>query len=308
MEQHRHCVALPMQERQMLSRIGIALDNDRPIRVLQGGIVVAREVPDHVDHGRNDHESEGTRRPPAGSRKGTARRERATRRSRASSANARLSFGGLRKAYQSHLADLRLAYPATRTWADANGMWLAVESSLLDRLDLAATFLVGLPFIPGVGPRAWGFWKHRGEMRWIGPRHTNFPDGSVCAFAEEDSAWREGYSLAGLVDLYSVWAIRHLFLQEFYRWPGRQYAPGPFYRLIEFKPGELCSCQSGQPYFECCRRKDQALDLLSIKRDFNRWSGGRELPDRSPPAAVSEFVANERAQPPSLENTHPKLS
>ena len=290
----------------MLRRVGRALDNDEPIRVFRDGVVIAEEAiqPD-LQEGKRPNESERTRGSAAGSRKRPARRGRPPHRPRPSGPATRLSVGGLRRAYRSHVADLQLAYDRVKTWPDEIGMWLAVESSLLSDLDFAATFLIGIPYVPMAQPRSWGFWKYRKGIEWIGPRHTNFPDGSVCAFAPDDGVWVEGGSLTSLVDFYSVWAVRHLFLAEFGRWPGRQQAPGPFYRLIEFREGELCSCGSGERYYQCCRLRDQAIDLLTSKREFNAWSGGHELGDRHPPSSITDFMTGIVGQPPSLSSVHP---
>lgn len=290
----------------LLSRIGQALDHDRPIRVLRGGIVVAGEIPDTRER-NDDYETDRTPRSPARPRQGTARRQGPAGRSRPPGSQPRLRFRDLQRAYSAHLSDLRLAYPATRVWPDEKGMWLAIESSVLPGLEFAATFLVGLPFVPGAGPRGWGFWKGRRVTEWIGPRHTNFPDGSICAFGPDEGVWVEGGSLASLVDFYSVWAARHLYLAEFNRWPGRQHAPGPYYRLVEFRTGELCSCGNGQTYFECCRARDLGHDLLTIKREFNAWANGLEMTGRKPPTSILDFVRQTSAAPPSLMAAHPKL-
>jgi hypothetical protein len=137
---------------------------------------------------------------------------------------------------------------------DEQGMWLRIESAVLNGLDRTATFLVALPFDAETFPRAWGFWRIAGEYRWIGRRHTNFTDGSVCAFVPTSGAWRPGDSLVQLIDLYSVWALRHLHLEEVGHWPGGQFSPHPFYSLVEFAPNELCGCELHDPplpYGDC---------------------------------------------------------
>lgn len=60
-------------------------------------------------------------------------------------------------------------------------MWLLARSSIIPGLARETTFFVTLPYRSGVGPRAWGFWATAGPSRWIGPRHTNFEDDSICA-------------------------------------------------------------------------------------------------------------------------------
>jgi len=80
-------------------------------------------------------------------------------------------------------------------------------SSPLSTLTREATFLVALPYRSGPGPRAWGFWTAGTATSWIGPRHINFGDGSICAFSPDEGAWSEGGDLRTLIDLYNVWAL-----------------------------------------------------------------------------------------------------
>lgn len=171
-------------------------------------------------------------------------------------------------------------------------MWLLVESAILDGIDRSATFLVAIPFGSGLHPRAWGYWSSSDGPRRIGPRHTNFPDGSICAYVPESGAWKEGGRLDALLDLYSVWALRQLHLEEFSRWPGRQFSSHPFYSLAEFKPDELCGCDTYEPprrYGECCRPAHLSHNLLALKTDFERKMGVR-LGDRVPPQSVIDYV------------------
>jgi hypothetical protein len=169
-------------------------------------------------------------------------------------------------------------------------MWLLVRSSVLPGLNKEAAFLVAVPFAEGAFPRAWGFWQTAEGPQWIGRRHTNFPDGSVCAFVPESGVWRVGDSLASLLDFYSVWALRQLYLEEFKRWPGRQYSSHPFYRLIEFKDDELCDCDTGGRYGSCCKPNDLAQDLIALKAGFEAKMGCR-ITDRVPPLAVVAFMS-----------------
>jgi hypothetical protein len=171
-------------------------------------------------------------------------------------------------------------------------MWLQVESAVLDGLDRTATFLLAIPFDPGSFPRAWGFWKLPDGPKWIGPRHTNFTDGSICAFVPDSGTWRPGDPLDLLLDLYSVWALRHLYLEQFDRWPGAQYSPHPFYSLVEFKADELCSCDLYDPpqqYGLCCRPQHMRMNFGMMKADFERAMCCR-ITDRTPPARILTFV------------------
>lgn len=252
------------------------------------------------------NERQRPRRPTTGSRKRSSRREGAPRGSRTTGPLTRLGRGQLRKAYQESLVQLELAYACPKIFYDDDGMWLLANSSVLEGLDGKATFLVGLPFASGAAPRAWAFWKSSDGHRWIGPRHTNFMDGSICAFSTEDRVWTVGGSLVSLLDLYSVWVARQLHLTEFGRWPGRQYGPHPFYRLVEFRPGELCGCgASGRCYFDCCRPHDLRYDLAQLHASFRKEFGG-ELKDRAPPPAVGAFISG-TGPIPRLRDVHEGL-
>jgi hypothetical protein len=92
----------------------------------------------------------------------------------------------LRAAYEGQVTRLAEAYPTCQTFADDEGMWLLARSSIISGLAGEAAFLVALPYRSGLGPRAWGFWTAGAETAWIGPRHTNFRDGSICAFSPDE--------------------------------------------------------------------------------------------------------------------------
>jgi hypothetical protein len=146
--------------------------------------------------------------------------------------------------------------------------------------------------------RAWGFWCEGGAgVRWIGPRHTNYPDGSICAFDGEDRTWAFGDSLVTLADLYSVWAVRHLYLDHFGRWPGPQSSSHPYERLTEHRDDEHCSCgRSGRRYGECCQPADLQLNRCALAIDFLGWI---EFSERTPPQSVVR-LALEQSNPPPL--------
>jgi hypothetical protein len=140
--------------------------------------------------------------------------------------------------------------------------WLLARSLVLGGIGREAIFLIALPDEREAEPRGWAAWQTPKATRWIGPRHTNLFDGSVCAYANAmDNAWWPGDDLRTLLDIYSLWALWHLHLETFGRWAGRQYAlllpdgrPDPYYRLVEFNVDELCSCGiDGAKYGQCCR-------------------------------------------------------
>lgn len=134
-------------------------------------------------------------------------------------------------------------------------------------------------------PSAWGWWD---DGIWIGSRHTNFPDGSICAFEVRDLTWHPGKPLEELVDLWSLWVVRQMHLAEFGFWPGAQALHTPHERLTEHRPNELCGCGTGRLYHSCCRESDIAVPYLDRLLQFTKaYRGGR----RQPPAEVSAILA-----------------
>lgn len=292
--------------REILTEIGRQLDANVFPHVFDGGVVMpsASDVVSFALGEETDDEQQRPRGPAAGSRKGAARRKGTPCRSRQAGASARISGRMLRTAYEAQVGSLERVYPTSRVFPDDDGMWLQTQSSVLSGLDYGATFLIALPFAPGFGPRAWGFWNDPGGPLWIGPRHTNFFDGSICAFSPSDNVWTEGGNLTSLVDLYTVWALRHLHLKVTGRWPGRQYSLpppnevlNPYYRLAQCKDDELCGCGSlTARYAECCKPRDLRFDLGRLAQDFVRHMGGR-LGDRKPPLAIADFATGECTAP-----------
>ena len=178
-------------------------------------------------------------------------------------------------------------------------MWLLARSAVVHGLDREAVFVVALPYDPLAGVRAWGFWDRHclAFAQWIGPRHTNFPDGSICAFDMRDGTWRHGDSVVPLLDLYSVWAARQLHLDFFGRWPGSQVARWPYERLLETHADELCSCGSlDKTYAQCCRPKDQQRNFIADALRYIRDTAGGK---RQPPDAVIKFLRTQ-VSPPDL--------
>ena len=192
------------------------------------------------------------------------------------------------------------AYPNTRVWYQKEGLWLLTESSLLPGLWQKAVFLTGIPYVRTLAVRSWGFWVgglYKGPV-WIGPRHTNYPDGSVCAFEPADGTWHAGDSMVELLDLYTLWALRHLHLQDFGRWPGHQAVHYAHERIMELKEDEYCGCgKSNKLYGECCRVKDLAGDWVSEATTFNFEMGGI----RKPPDDIVRFICYQ-TEPPKIRN------
>lgn len=282
--------------------IGFGLDRQVFPRVAEGGLVLPSD--DATVHLHTLKEScyvQPERRSSTRSRQRTARRQREAGGSWPSGPAAQVVRSSSATAYQAHLTELAAAYPASRVWVEADGIWLVVHSRLLEGLDREAVFVVAIPFDTSKTTQGWGFWS-RGCLafaQWIGPRHTNFPTGSICAFDAQDNVWATGDSIVTLLDLYSVWAVRHLHLEHFGRWPGSQTARWAYERRIECREDELCGCGSlDKTYAECCLPDDLQRSLLVDALFFLQ-----EIPEpeRAPPVEILQFLRRQSAPPPIAE-------
>ncbi len=281
----------------MLEKIGKQLDADIFPRILNGGIVMPNEdaVP-ATFMGAEEYKDEAgqrTRRPETGSWTGPQRGQGQTRGHGTPSAATSVIDSNLRSQYEGELEAVREAYPRTKVWFQEKHMWLLTESALLPGIWQKAVFLTGIPFSKALTVRSWGFWFGipMNTPSWIGPRHTNRPDGSICAFEPTDKTWMLGKPIVGLLDLYTLWALRHLHLRTFGKWPGQQVMHDPCERLFEQKPEELCGCGSHSLYADCCMEHDAdsgatALDYLE------RYAMMRKVPDD-----VSRFIVEQEKLP-----------
>lgn len=223
---------------------------------------------------------------------------------RSSGTAASIACGGVTWDTEDAVDRLTESYPDTQVWHQGEGLWLFVQSALLPDLGRVAGFVIAI--VPeACHVRAWGFWlAGQCGASWIGPRHTNYPDGSICAFDAADSTWVFGNPLVGLVDLYSVWAVRHLYFERFGIWPGAQASCHAYERLLEFKDCEHCGCgATGLTYGECCKARDLSLRTLAAGCDFvctTAWTL------REPPAGVVAFARSRRTPPPLLQTLFPR--
>lgn len=197
------------------------------------------------------------------------------------------------------IADVQAAYPGARFWNQADGGWVLTRSGLLEGSPKAALIATAISW-SARDVKAWAFWDQGpcAPPAWIGPRHTNFNDGSICAFDPRDeSAWRFGWPLTRLIDYYTLWAVRHLHLKTFGSWPGMQSVQLPYERILEFTPDELCGCGNSRTrYRDCCQPKDRARNQIALAiRHLLATNGG----ERHPPDKVIAFV-NQAENPPSV--------
>lgn len=280
----------------MLREIGQQLDQNIFPFVENGGIVMPSEsaIPplimgEDTNYGKAARQNGPETRP--WTRSSSWKRQTSTHRS--TIAITPVFSSGLHKQYLAELDALNVAYPGTQVWKQEKGMWLLSHSALLRDTQQSAAFLCAIPFFPMVRVRSWGFWNGKS---WIGPRHTNLPDGSICAFEPTDGTWLPGNSLVNLLDIYSLWAVRHMHLQKLNRWPGAQVAHYAFERLTELNEDELCGCGSlNKSYGECCRPNDLKRDQVADAVEFISLGGA----DRKPPEVVLRFM-EERNNPPDI--------
>ena len=280
----------------MLREIGQNLDQNIFPLVKNGGVVVpinpAKPSTIMSEASSND-KPERQNRPETRQGQRATRRQGQTRGRRKTGAVASDIRPSIQEKYLGELGKLKEAYPGIQIWEQKDGMWLLCQSALLPDALHSAEFICAIPFDPLKTVRGWGFWNGN---TWIGDRHTNVPDGSICAFEPSDGTWVPGDSIVGLLDLYTLWAVRHLHLRIFNRWPGAQVAHYSFERIMELKEDELCGCGSlTKKYGECCKPNDLKRDRIAdaTKYIFDGWV------DRKPPKDVIRFV-EERNNPPSL--------
>lgn len=191
--------------------------------------------------------------------------------------------------------ELEAAYPGTEVTETREAVWLRIPATLLPNLGYRAIFVVVI--IPELRiARGWAFWDYGiWGLQRIGPRHTNYGDASICAFDDRDGTWSYGDSLVAFLDLFTVWAVRHLYLREFGRWPGPQASFSPFERLRECHDDESCGCDHPKGrYAICCKDGDYLLAARAKNKNLTQI-----LLPRSIPTEVSSFAAR-MASPPSI--------
>lgn len=288
-----------------LLELGRQLDRDIYPRVLDCGIVMPSGTAIHPQiwaTKEQDNEKRGKGRPATGPWQGTSGWQRPSDGDRTSGSPTPVVCSELKESYEADLEEVMKSYPNSRVWHQDEGFWLLTESQLLPGLWQKAVFLTGIPYARNRTIRAWGFWAGipLAHPVWIGPRHTNFPDGSVCAFEPEDGTWNPGGSLVTLIDLYTIWALRHLHLQAYGRWPGRQVAHFGFERIVEMKQDEICICGLDKLYGDCCQPKDLSSDIIAEAVHFSIRTGHT----RRPHEAVANFL-REQAEIPRIVDLLP---
>lgn len=206
------------------------------------------------------------------------------------------------------IESLKRSYPGTRSYPQAHGIWLQIPCAVLPDLGYDARIILAInSSLQQVS--AWGFWVASNvAIRWIGDRHTNYCDGSICAFDGRDDTWRFGESLVKLVDIYATWIFRHLHLEVCGYWPGPQSAERRLERMSELKPNEHCGCDAPRgTYEQCCMPADLATEATPGHPDqaktYERLMYGLERITRKPPAPVIKMVLCAKGKPDAPEFT-----
>ena len=304
------CKNMVMYENQILGRallqkMGEDLDNEVYPVVHDCGIVEPGQSHSQLQEpGMEDcYERQTTRGSTAGPRKRTAGgpwssgEPPATGSGSTSTTSSFFSEYKLSDATVAYLEGVVGAYPTVQFRFTPDLVWLVHSIKPIRGLNETALLITAYPNDVRLPVKSWAWWGP--GLIWIGPRHTNYPDGSICSFEPTDpDAWQRGKPLRDLLDIHAVWIVRHLFLRYFGRWPGRQVFHTEYERLREHRPGELCGgCSSGLKYEQCCRPRDERKDPIERVFSFIRIFGHCE---RIVPKLVSDFVYGDRQAPPSL--------
>lgn len=233
-------------------------------------------------------------------RKGTAGREGATGwegtaasgSAAASEPSREVGREGLIAQYKAHLREVRLYFAVTVIETD-EGIWIIAPMWPIGKDGPRLTVALYLPGNRIQTPTAFGLRSSGLLARPISKKHTNSPEGSICAWSDGDIEWAPGDSPFLLLRLYSEWLLCQLFYQCAGFWPGRQSGIDAVYRWNEFKPNEWCDCGSQKRYGEC----HQPLDLAVVTR---LKSQGKSVaaPIREMPPSVLRFARTGWRKPP----------
>jgi hypothetical protein len=260
----RHPIRTARTDGQMSDRlklIGESLGAGVYPRVGFGGVLIPGCAPTSTQAKENENATERHE----ARREGQARAPAASGASGTSDQTAPLLRDGFDRWLVAEAKTLTRSFPETELIPAPDGAVITVKSRVLLEYPESVFFLTMLSPLYGQ-PRSWGFSVGPVfEPTWIGPRHTNYFDGSICAYEPTDGTWSLGMPLVDLFAYYTLWAARHLHLRQFGYWPGQQRVHRASERLAELKQNELCGCSDGtRPYRECCYGPD--LEEQSVAR------------------------------------------
>lgn len=280
--------------RSKLIEVGDALDIDQQLAVGDGGEVFVNP------HEESEEDAERECEGPSGgqgSQRGPGQCVRA-RQEAGSGAFARFRGGPLAELYLLGESEVRERYDANFI-VSGNGLWVVAPSMPLGAGGPQFHLAVAFPFSLGLKPLGWAFNRLGGSPRAVGPRHTNFPDHSICAQGRDDGAWYLTDGVRPLLNLYSTWLLRHLYLAEFGRWPGRQWGPSALYRRSEFHPDEWCGCGRSARYKDCCQSADRDVPDEQARQEHFRVTGNH-YPERHVPQGVVDFARSGWKKVPTI--------
>ena len=180
--------------------VGLAIHHGRPIGAGQFGEIVVLN-PEAADQKEtcDERREDGAQRPTAGTREGRQGAQAPTAHSRQAVGVPR------RRTYWPELQQLKDEYPNSVRVKDRLGIWYMVPVFPLGKAGPCAMMITGIPDDTNARILTWGFWASDRRTAWIGPRHTNYPDGSICAFVENELVWRDGDPLLPYYDNLSEW-------------------------------------------------------------------------------------------------------
>lgn len=281
--------------------IGSSLHLGETVFALKSGEIVGS----HSDKKAKENNNDGKQS--CGPRASATEPRQRQGRTQAAAYSAGSFCGNRREYYQAQVGATRKQYPGTICRAEASGLWLVVPAYPLGRPGPQVIFICAIPDEKRARIVSWAFWRNFKFCAWIGPRHTNYPDGSVCAFPPNQGFWGEGDRFVHYLDRSCEWCLRHIHLWSEKYWPGPQSGMGPHYQLAEGLPQELCFCRSGKEYYACCRNED-AVNACDRSRDnFLTLTGGIEVGGQQPHRQIVEYVLGRRAKFPKMAAVHPEL-
>lgn len=285
------CGNLKLSEslRERLKSLGEALDQKQQLRVFNGGLIGFDNETEHeVSRNVTGKEVRSAAQPWPG-RRARSRQQRPRRGEWWWPPGTSGSLGAVAQLdWLDGLGSLVSAYPGIRAAIHGDHAWMAVPARPMGVQGPLAIFVVCYPRDTRLKVRGWGFWVNSGWLTPMGNRHTNYPDQSICAFAD-DGTWTRRSGLTALADRYCEWAIRQMHFESFARWVGMQVGPNALYRIHEFRDGELCHCNSGARYGACCRPVDEALVAGNPDAEFLaliNFTRGVPLGEQSTPVVV----------------------
>lgn len=273
---------LTQHARTKLVEVGSALDIDRELAVGNGGEVFATPLDERAENA--ERECEGS--------PGGEGQQRWTGQGFGPRQGEDAQFGSV------SLSDHYLAgKAATLERYDAQfsktaaGIWVVAPSNPLGADGPTFHLAVFLPDNADVKPQSFGWAFHKlGDFpKFVGPRHTNFPNHDICAQGVDDGAWKPTDGVRPLLNLYSTWLLRHCYLAETGRWPGRQWGSTALYRRTEFHSDEWCGCGAVLRYRDCHMAADLQLSEDEAKAQHLQITGSPYIA-RNPPKAVKAFA------------------